>query len=110
MEHTFHDMKQFTAKRILEAMADDPGESRPDWILWMMERAGRKMPGNDFYQFWQHDNQLIAVFSPAVLLQKLAYIHQNPVVAGFVEQPEGWLYNSEELVHGGGAAAGRVVD
>jgi len=26
--------------------------------------------------------------------QKLDYLHNNPVVAGFVEKPEDWLYSS----------------
>ena len=26
--------------------------------------------------------------------QKLAYIHTNPVAAGFVDQEEAWLYSS----------------
>ena len=29
-----------------------------------------------------------------MLKQKLDYIHQNPVVAGFVEEPEHWIYSS----------------
>lgn len=94
LEHTLRDMKQFTAKRILEAVAEHPEESRRDWMLWMMERAGSRTPGNDIYQLWQHDNHPIAVFTAPVLLQKLHYIHQNPVVAGFVERPEDWLYSS----------------
>jgi hypothetical protein len=29
-----------------------------------------------------------------VFYQKLNYIHMNPVVSGFVNQPEDWLYSS----------------
>ena len=32
--------------------------------------------------------------SDEVLYQKLNYIHLNPVVAGFVSQPEDWMYSS----------------
>ena len=27
-------------------------------------------------------------------LQKLTYIHNNPVAAGFVKQPQDWIYSS----------------
>ena len=32
--------------------------------------------------------------------QKLEYIHQNPVKAGFVEKPEDYLYSSARDYHG----------
>ncbi len=60
----------------------------------MFERAGRKKAGNDHYQFWQHDNHPIVLFSPEVTRQKLDYLHNNPVRAGFVNQPDEWLYSS----------------
>jgi hypothetical protein len=28
------------------------------------------------------------------MYQRLAYIHTNPVLAGFVEEPEHWLWSS----------------
>ena len=32
--------------------------------------------------------------SNAVIDQKIDYVHNNPVVAGFVEKPEDWKYSS----------------
>ena len=29
-----------------------------------------------------------------IIHQKLDYLHNNPVTAGFVEKPEDWLYSS----------------
>jgi hypothetical protein len=46
------------------------------------------------YQFWQHHNHPIELADQAMFEQKLNYIHQNPVVAGFVNKPEDWLYSS----------------
>lgn len=94
LEDTLRDMKQFTAKRILTALEQSPVESRREWLLWMFERAGRKKAGNEKYQFWQYDNHPIVLFSPEVTRQKLDYPHKNPVSAGFVNQPEEWLYSS----------------
>jgi len=33
--------------------------------------------------------------------QRLNYLHQNPVVAGFVEEPEHWKYSSVAKYCGG---------
>ncbi|MEO6833386.1 MAG: hypothetical protein ABI169_14360 [Chitinophagaceae bacterium] len=39
-------------------------------------------------------NNPIELYSRDVILQKLDYLHQNPVRAGFVEKPEDWLWSS----------------
>jgi REP element-mobilizing transposase RayT len=36
------DFKKFTAKKIIEAIENNPQESRREWLLWMFERAGKK--------------------------------------------------------------------
>jgi putative transposase len=59
-----------------------------------MERAGKKNINNIDWQFWQQDNHPIELFSNEMMDQKLAYIHNNPVVAGFVDEPAAWLYSS----------------
>ncbi|MBC7390010.1 MAG: transposase, partial [Opitutaceae bacterium] len=51
-------------------------------------------PGNDIYQFWQHDNHPIELSSFSMFKEKLDYIHNNPVKEGFVTMPEEWLYSS----------------
>jgi putative transposase len=94
MEETLRDMKQFTAKKILKAIEDNSQESKKEWMLWMFERAGKRKAGNDKYQFWQHDNHPIVLENARIMKQKLDYIHRNPVTAGFVENPEDWLYSS----------------
>jgi len=88
-----HDFKSHTAKAILEAI-QDPGESRQDWMLKRFEFAARKNVRNSQHQFWMHRNRAIELISPGFIKQKLNYIHQNPVKAGWVEKPEDWLYSS----------------
>jgi putative transposase len=48
---------------------------------------------NDF-QFWTQDNHPIELSTNEILDQKFEYLHLNPVAAGFVDQPEAWLYSS----------------
>ena len=88
------DMKSFTSGAMKDAISSHPGESRKEWMLWMMERAGRKNPHNNDWQFWQDSNQPIVLFSLPVIKQKLDYLHNNPVESGFVNSPEDYVYSS----------------
>jgi len=75
-------------------IADNPKESRKEWILWMMERAGSNNSNVKGRQFWQQNNKPIELWSPRVIDQKVDYIHLNPVKAGFVSEPHHWKYSS----------------
>ena len=46
---------------------------------------------NENFQFWKKDNRPIELIYPKWINQKLNYIHQNPVQAGIVDQPEHYL-------------------
>jgi putative transposase len=64
-------------------------------VLWMMERAGRKNSNNkNNFQFWQQHNKPVELYSNEVIKQKPDYIHNNPVEAGFVDNPEQYLFSS----------------
>ena len=86
--------KEYTAKKIIKAISENPQESRREWMLWMFKRAGAKSSNVTNYQFWQHDNHPIELWSPHVIEQKVDYLHNNPVEAGFVTEPAFWKYSS----------------
>jgi REP element-mobilizing transposase RayT len=86
--------KEFTSKKIVNQIKENPQESRKEWLLWMFERAGAKSSNVSKYQFWQHHNKPIELWSPEIIDQKVEYIHNNPVIAGFVEEPWHWRYSS----------------
>ncbi|NHF58981.1 transposase [Flavobacteriaceae bacterium TP-CH-4] len=88
------DFKKYTSKKIVKAIEENPQESRKEWLLWMFERAGKKIENVTKYQFWQHHNKPIELWSTAVIKQKLDYIHNNPIEAGFVTAPTHWKYSS----------------
>ncbi len=88
------DFKKFTSKRIFEAIASNPGESRKEWMVEIFREHGRKNSNNTTIQFWRQDNRPIEVFSQDVIAQKLKYLHNNPVEAGIVGKEEDYLYSS----------------
>jgi hypothetical protein len=52
------------------------------------------------YQFWQHDNKPIELWSNKVFDEKINYIHNNPVEAGLVSYPEDYVYSSARAYRG----------
>ncbi|HEX4374564.1 MAG TPA: transposase, partial [Puia sp.] len=46
------------------------------------------------YQFWERNSLSIDLYSEKVFLQKLEYIHANPVKAGLCLLPEEYKYSS----------------
>jgi REP element-mobilizing transposase RayT len=94
LENIMRDMKSHTSRTIKKAIKDNIQESRREWMLWMMERAGKKNSNNKSFQFWQQDNHPIELTNNLIAQQKLDYIHNNPVEAGFVNRPEDYVYSS----------------
>jgi len=88
------DFKGFTARKLIKTIEENPQESRKEWLLWMMERAGKKKSNVKQCQFWQQHNKPIELWSEKVIQQKIDYIHNNPVESGFVTDPVDWKYSS----------------
>ena len=88
------DFKGFTSKKLLQLIEENNRESRREWMLWMFERAGKKNSNVKNRQLWQQNNHPIEIWSMKVFEEKLNYIHQNPVEAGFVTDPIDWKYSS----------------
>jgi len=88
------DFKKYTAKKVIQAIEDNPQESRKEWLLWMFEKAGKKNATVTNRQFWQQHNKPIELWTDKVIQQKIDYIHNNPVQSGFVTDPVDWKYSS----------------
>ncbi len=88
------EMKSYTSARFKKIIKDHPQESRKEWLIWMMERAGKKNSNNVDWQFWQQNNKPLEIKDQEMFDKKLQYIHDNPVIAGFVTKPEDWKYSS----------------
>jgi len=88
------DLKKFTSKQIFNAIKASPKESRKEWMVYMFERAGKRNSNNKVFQFWQQDNHPIELSNPGMLKQKMDYLHENPVRAGIVFEPQHYVYSS----------------
>lgn len=53
------------------------------------------------YQFWERNPLSIELYSEKVFLQKLNYLHLNPVKAGLCKYPEEYLFSSARFYETG---------
>jgi len=94
------DFKRHTARKMIEVIENNPQESRREWLLEMFEKAGVQKSNVSKYQFWQHHNKPIELWSEKVIKQKIEYIHNNPIQSGFVTEPVDWKYSSARNFEG----------
>ena len=87
-------IKSFTAMELIDAIINNPQESRKKWMLDLLEKNGLSNKSNFRFQFWEHENHPVLLDNEIMLRQRLTYLHENPVRAGFVREPQDWLYSS----------------
>jgi putative transposase len=49
------------------------------------------------HSLWEHHNNALPIFSENMFMQKVNYIHQNPVRAGLVERAEDYRWSSARI-------------
>lgn len=93
LSDTVGNIKKYTSKKIIKTIKNI-NESRREWLLNKFELKARQHSRNKNYQVWTHENHAVSLYSNEFIAQKLEYIHQNPVHAGVVANPEDYLYSS----------------
>jgi len=88
------DIKKYTCRKIIEAMLNNKRESRKEWIVNMLEFAGKTNKDNMNFQFWKKYFYPIELNTPRRLEIVMAYLHHNPVKAGLVWEPWHYKYSS----------------
>jgi putative transposase len=63
------------------------------------EASLRKLAHDDWkrnhrYSLWQHDSDIFSIVSESMFMQKVNYIHQNPVRSGLVDRAEDYPWSS----------------
>ncbi len=94
LNYLLRDFKSYTAKQLLTMIYDSPEESRRDWMKIVFQYNAKFQRQNAANMFWQKTNHPIDCYNTKILLQKLNYIHLNPVRAGLVTEQEHWWYSS----------------
>lgn len=87
------DFKKFSSKAIIKAIEEE-NESRKDWLINRFVFAAANDIKTKNFKFWQDGNEAKELHANSFIEQKLHYIHQNPVAAEIVAEPEHYLYSS----------------
>ncbi|MCX2742675.1 transposase [Mangrovivirga sp. M17] len=87
------DFKKYVSKKIIKEL-DIINESRKEWLLRAFKNAGSRLKRIKNYKVWQDGNHPVLLETNKFINQKLAYIHNNPVEAEIVDEPEEYLYSS----------------
>jgi putative transposase len=84
------DLKKFTAGKLLAQLEV---EGRSDLLECLASGKAAHKTGSR-YQLWQEGYHPQAIYTDETILQKIDYIHANPVRRGWVTSPEHWRYSS----------------
>jgi putative transposase len=76
------------------AVKNNPRESKRDWMLRSFDFAGKDHPDNLHFKVWQDDYHPVCLNQQGMFEQRMEYLHQNPVKAGWVWEPQHFKYSS----------------
>lgn len=99
LSNTIRDFKRHTSKQIIESIRTE-NKSRREWLLHQFKYFASKHKRNQIYQVWTHENHPVEMHGE-LFDQRLDYIHNNPVKAGIVWNPEDYQYSSAIDYSGG---------
>jgi len=88
------DIKKYTASSIIKAIGNNTQESRKEWMLNYFKHSGTVNNSNTEYQFWQQDYHPVALDTQEKFLQRMNYLHNNPVRAGIAWEAHHYKYSS----------------
>jgi REP element-mobilizing transposase RayT len=94
LQDIMRDHKRHTSETLRAEILRHPSESRREWMMKIFTEAGKANSNNRGFQLWQQDNHPIELNTATVLYQKLDYLHNNPVKAGYVDFAQDWRYSS----------------
>lgn len=58
LQNIMRDLKRHTSEVLHKSIQNNYGESRREWMLWMMEKAAKKNNRASRFQLWQPENLL----------------------------------------------------
>lgn len=111
LESILRDFKKFTSKAVLSLLKTDTRESRRKWMLEIFAREAANDSKLSGSRFWQRGCHVETISSSSFLWQKIDYIHNNPVKAGYVTREEHFPFSSAiDYAGGKGLLDVTVVD
>jgi len=82
--------KSYTAKQVIQYLS----KKNVTQILEQLAFYKKAHKVDQAYQFWQEGYHPELIQNNEIMLQKIEYIHNNPVKRGYVDNAEHWRYSS----------------
>lgn len=82
--------KSFTARSIVDLLE----KKQANYMLDQLKFYKLRHKTDQDYQVWQEGFHPQAILSEEMFIQKLEYIHNNPVRRGYIDDPAHWRYSS----------------
>ncbi len=82
--------KSFTARSIIDYLEKENAKSVLDQLKFY--KKAHKEDRN--YQLWQEGMHPKQIQTPQMMIERINYIHNNPLKRGYVDKPEHWRYSS----------------
>ncbi len=80
-----------TARRIINHLKENN-------LMSSLEKLKQETKKREYkYSLWEHHPNVFSINNEATLMQKVNYIHQNPVRGGLAETAEDYLYSSARI-------------
>jgi len=90
LHKTMQSFKQYTAKHILELLKKENVKTILEQLMFY-KKANHK---EKTYQVWEEGYKPKLIQDDKTMIQKINYIHQNPVKRGYVDEAKYWRYSS----------------
>jgi REP element-mobilizing transposase RayT len=84
-------LKGITARRIIDYLKSN------NYLRSLAKLRHQHQDRNYKYSLWQTEKNVLPLFSEAMFVQKLNYIHSNPVRAGLVERATDYRWSSARI-------------
>jgi putative transposase len=75
-------------------LVNEPGSGQVSTVIQSLKQTVARMLGFEGAHFWQRRYYDFNVWSERKRIEKLRYMHRNPVRRGLVEKPEDWPWSS----------------
>jgi len=84
-------LKGITARRLIDFLKQGNCQSSLEKLRHEVQNRNYK------YSLWQTEKNVLPIFSEGMFMQKVNYIHNNPVRAGLVEKSTDYRYSSARI-------------
>jgi REP-associated tyrosine transposase len=87
-------LKGLTARRVIDYLKQN------NYLGSLAKLEHRELDRNHRYSLWQTEKNVLPIFSEGMFMQKVNYIHQNPVRAGLGERATDYRWSSARIWQG----------